>query len=183
MKNQNVKVGSIISAQAYKYNGELYRQWNGIKVVENSQDHVVLHLDKTRVSKKNSQNWVIRELVIWFLPKNRMFNAIISIRNGQPYVYINLCSSFIFEDNTIKFIDYDLDIKCFPGEDFKIIDKSDFRKNRTKLKYPIRLVNKIYSTILDVLEMYLQDEYFFDHTYLKTYIKELSAKTKKNKSN
>nr|WP_318028981.1 hypothetical protein [Mycoplasmopsis bovis] len=33
--------GSIIDVQAYKYDGTLYRQWNGVKVLRNTNKHYV----------------------------------------------------------------------------------------------------------------------------------------------
>ncbi|UVD81549.1 DUF402 domain-containing protein [Mycoplasma iguanae] len=173
MEKDNLMVDCIINIQAYKYNGELYRQWNGVKIIENSPEHVVLHMDKTKVSEKENQNWTIRETSLWFMPKNKMYNAIITFKNDQPYVYINLASSFIYEDNTIKYIDYDLDIKCYPGKDFYIIDKLDFKRNTIKMHYPKQLHNKIYSTIKFLFNNYIQDEYIFNKSYLKTFLEEI----------
>lgn len=181
MEQNQLKVGSIINVQAYKYNGQLYRQWSGLKVIENSPEHIVLHMYKTRVTEKNDQHWAIRELTIWFLPKNKMFNAVVSVRNNNPYVYVNLSSSFIFEDNTLKYIDYDLDIKCYPGKDFKVIDKNDFKKNRIKMKYSTQLIARVYSNVKYLFNLYVDDEYFFNKNYLKTFIEELSTSNNQKK--
>nr|WP_307923709.1 DUF402 domain-containing protein [Mycoplasmopsis bovis] len=99
--------GSIIDVQAYKYDGTLYRQWNGVKVLRNTSKHYVLLMYKTRVSEQNNHNWVYRDYVLWFLPKHSMYNALILLKPSkkQNYSYINVASYPIYEDNTIKFID------------------------------------------------------------------------------
>lgn len=168
LSNKNINV------QAYKYNGDLYRQWTRAKVIENNDDHVILHLKKTKVLEKKNQSWTIRELTLWFIPKNKkLYNAIITFRNGLPYTYINLSSSYFFENNTIKFIDYDLDIKCYPGKDFVVIDKKDFKKHSESMNYPKFLRSYLSNQIKDIFNLYIKEEYFFDINYLKTIISKI----------
>ena len=45
----------IINVQAYKHDGTLYRQWNGVKVLEVSSFNVVLFMFKTKVAELSGQ--------------------------------------------------------------------------------------------------------------------------------
>jgi uncharacterized protein len=44
--------------------------------------------------------------------------------------YCNIASPFIMEQKTIKYIDYDLDIKVFADGSYKILDLKEFNRNR-----------------------------------------------------
>ncbi|WP_027120815.1 DUF402 domain-containing protein [Mycoplasmopsis lipofaciens] len=163
-------IGSIINVQAFKYDGELYRQWNGVKVLRNTDQHYVLFIYKTKVAESKKRSWVYREPVIWFLPKNNMYNALILLKPKQNYIYINLASKPFYEDNTIKFIDYDIDVKCYPTRNLNIVDKEEFLENSQKYKYSKKLIRLIYNSLSDIVEKYDNNEYFFNLDVINYYI-------------
>ncbi|WP_029513141.1 DUF402 domain-containing protein [Mycoplasmopsis primatum] len=171
--------GSIINIQAYKYDGTLYRQWNGVKVLRNTAKHYVLLIHKTKVSEQLEHNWVYRDYVLWFMPKYSMFNALILLKpSRQNYSYINVASHPIYEDNTIKFIDFDLDIKAYPATDVSIVDSDEFKQNSKLYNYPQILKKMIVDATQEVVNKYEKQEYFFNSDIIDYYI----ALAKKDKS-
>ncbi|APJ38357.1 DUF402 domain-containing protein [Mycoplasmopsis pullorum] len=170
-KFPNLKVGKMITVQAYKYNGQLYRQWNKAKVLYNNQNHIVLILFKTKVTESSGKGWVYREPVIWFFSKKNMFNGLILLKKNGHYTYINLASTPIFEDETLKFVDYDLDVKCYPHKDLKIVDRDEFFTNSKKFKYPQSLKNAVYKNLSVLTEMYNNYQYFFNDKIIEYYLK------------
>nr|WP_307924077.1 DUF402 domain-containing protein [Mycoplasmopsis bovis] len=113
-----------------------------LKCLETLSKHYVLLMYKTRVSEQNNHNWVYRDYVLWFLPKHSMYNALILLKPSkkQNYSYINVASYPIYEDNTIKFIDLDLDIKAYPSNTVSIcwLVKS-LKKTQKFINYPDKL--------------------------------------------
>nr|AAN85232.1 ORF228 [Mycoplasmopsis fermentans] len=186
IKEENLKpkkivfplIGSIINVQAFKFNGELYRQWNGVKVLRNTPQHYVLFMYKTKVAETDKKGWVYREYVLWFMPKNSMYNALILLKPKSNYVYVNLASKPYYEDNTIKFVDFDLDVKSYPKKDFTIVDKEEFRYNSRRLKYPKKLINMIYDNLEEIVNKHNNGEYFFNPDVIDYYINQ----AKKDKS-
>lgn len=164
----DLQLGKLINIQAYKYNGLLYRQWNGCQVIENNRHHIVMVLNKTKVIEKNHQKWITKEPTIWIFSKSFLWNAIIRLQNNRPYVYINLASTPIFEDDTLKYIDYDLDIKVYPKKELNIIDKTDFSNNAKKMHYPKKLINRVYEELKKIVELYYSDSYIFDSKYINS---------------
>ncbi|VEU71047.1 DUF402 domain-containing protein [Mycoplasmopsis glycophila] len=184
-----LKVGKIINVQAYKHNGFLYRQWNGAKVIFHNKRHIVLFLKGTRVteSQKESSGWKYTESALWFLPKNNYYNAIVLFKkNIGNYYYINMASKPIFEDNTIKFIDYDLDIKCYPQKELQVVDREEFTNNAYLMKYPEKLKKIIFQELNEVISIYNNYEYFFNNSIIEYYLgiaskdKLISEKTLEN---
>lgn len=171
-------LGSIINVQAYKYNGELYKQWNGVKVLRNTDNQYVLFLHKTRVAETRKKSWTYREPAIWFIPKHSDYNALVLLRSKNNYIYVNMASKPIYEDNTIKFVDFDLDVKNYPRREIQIADKDEFRINSKLYKYPPKLIKKIQDSLAEVLSLVSANRYFFNDKIVEYYVNEL----KKDKS-
>jgi protein associated with RNAse G/E len=161
----------FINIQAYKHDGTLYRQWNGARIVGSSKDYVLVLLNKTKVQESKNQKWVITEPIIWFFSTNKFFNVTLTIKEDGCYYYANLSSPFFFEDNTIKYIDYDYDIKKYPRKKFSIVDHNDFINNKDW--YDEDTKNVIYQNLVELAEMSIKKESIFNETTIKEVVKKL----------
>ncbi|WP_025755189.1 DUF402 domain-containing protein [Mycoplasmopsis cricetuli] len=170
---KNLKVGQMVDVQAYKFNGFLYRQWSSAKVIFNNSRHVVLFLSNTKVNEydKCLNRWRYTESALWFLPKNSYFNAIILLKNNFGiYHYINIASKPIFEEGTIKFIDYDLDVKCYPKKELQIVDRDEFSRNIVQMQYPENLRKKVFEELKNIISLYTNYAYFFNNEIFAYYL-------------
>ncbi|UUD36094.1 DUF402 domain-containing protein [Mycoplasmopsis citelli] len=175
---KNLRVGQMIDVQAYKFNGFLYRQWNSAKVIFNNSRHIVLFLCNTKVSDYNKKinHWKYTEHALWFFPKNSYFNAILLLKqNAGIYHYMNIASKPIFEDQTLKFIDFDLDIKCYPEKDLQIVDRDEFLRNIVQMKYPKKLKKIVFEEVKNIFSLYTDYKYFFNPEILIYYLDILLA--------
>ena len=164
----------IINVQAYKHDGELYRQWNGALVFDDTKDCLVLILPQTKVIKNNGQHWRTKEPTLWYFPKhNQFYNATALIRKNGYYIYTNLASPFVFENNTLKFIDYDLDIKYYPGSSIQVVDVEEYKRHIIKYNYSKEVCNKIEDTKNKLLRMIHNKEFIYAKSFTKKYMKQL----------
>ncbi len=76
IENNNLNQ-KFVDIQAFKYNGELYRQWNGVKVISDNKNHVCCLLYKTKVVENVDQKWIVKEPTLWFFSKKNFFNLTI----------------------------------------------------------------------------------------------------------
>ncbi|AXE60987.1 RNAase G [[Mycoplasma] phocae] len=144
-------MGQITSIKAFKYDGTLYRQYEGAKIVANLDDFVVILLIKSKVAEDNI-SWVVSDPILFFFAKNRFYNAVVTLNKKKDnYIYINLASPFYIEDGIVKYIDFDIDIKSYVDKDFNVVDWQDFKKSITEYKYPLKLIYRIYDE-LDFLQ-------------------------------
>ncbi len=184
MDIENLK-GKFLNVQAFKYNGELYRQWNGVKIISNNSNFVSCLLYKTKVVERNGQKWIIKEPTLWFFSKKDFFNLTVLWRKTGLYYYINLASPFFIEKDTIKYIDFDLDIKIYPSKPFQIVDQLDFAKNKEKW-YDEKTIKVIYENLVNIAKKYQRKDDFFDEYYVyQTFenlikLKEIDAKSLEN---
>ncbi|WP_223216328.1 DUF402 domain-containing protein [Mycoplasmopsis cynos] len=163
----------MINIQAYKHDGFLYRQWTNAKVIFHNKRHIVLSLKGTRVTEtlKARKGWIYKDDALWFIPKKSFYNAIVLFKSGigKSY-YINLSSYPIFEDRTIKFIDYDLDLKSYPTKELQIVDKEEFNENSRYYGYSKLTKTKIFKEVRNVVELYSMNGYFFNDTIIDYYL-------------
>lgn len=169
-----LQINSIINVQSYKQDGTLYKQYNGLKVIEITNSWLVLFAYKTKVAEEQGSKWVMREPMLWFFDrKNNFYNTTTLLRNTGIYYYTNLASPYIFEDDTIKYIDYDLDIKWYPNEEIRVIDKNEFKRHIKQMNYSKELINKINSTTNKVLNLIYKKEGIFSKSLMHSYIDSL----------
>ncbi|WP_237670960.1 DUF402 domain-containing protein [Metamycoplasma hominis] len=141
------KMGQLTTIQVFKYDGTLYRQYEGAKIVANLTDFVVVLLMKTKVSEK-SINWVVSEPILFFFARNKFYNASITLnKSKENYIYINLASPFYIENEVIKYIDFDIDIKSYDDKDFSVIDWQDFKNSISQYNYSLKLIYKLYEEL------------------------------------
>ena len=173
MKINDLKIGKIIDVQAYKHNGRLYRQWNGVKVLEITSSNVVLFMYKTKVIEDTGQRWVVREPILWWMPLDEFYNTTGLVRPAGTHFYTNLASPPVYEDGAIKFIDYDLDIKAYPGLKVKVVDQGEYRSHSKEFNYPKELMNKIEETTEHVQKLIKNKEGHFNEKVVDSYIQNL----------
>ncbi len=173
MEQKTPTLGDIVNVQAYKHDGMLYRQWNGLKVIESSPDLVVLFACKTKVAEKRGQRWIIREPMLWFFSSNNFFNTNILLRKSGSFFYTNLSSPSWFEDQTIKYIDYDLDIKIYPNKTVKLVDQEEWKIHKDKYNYPQNLINKIEETTRELMIDINNKDGIFNYDVIDSYVDQL----------
>lgn len=156
----------FLNIQAYKYDGTLYRQWNGAKLIKNDEDYLVLFLKKTKVKETEKQKWVISNPCLWFFSKKYFFNYTLNIREGKFYFYVNIASPVFVEDNTVKYIDFDYDIKSYPDRYFSIVDQREFNINSEKW-YSKELKEIIYQNISILTEIVVKKNHYFDYAKIR----------------
>lgn len=140
-------IGSIISIQAFKYDGTLYRQYEGAKIIANLKDFVVLLLLKSKVAEQQI-NWIARDPILFFFAKNKFYNATVTLKeNKHNYIYVNLSSPFYINNNVIQYIDFDIDVKSYIDEEFNVIDWQDFKESITKYHYSFQLIHRLYDEL------------------------------------
>ncbi|MCC3160895.1 MAG: DUF402 domain-containing protein [Mollicutes bacterium PWAP] len=160
--------GKMIKVQAFKQDGTLYRQWNGVRVIESSKEYILLFMYKTKVKELNNQKWIVREPTLWLLPRDDSFyNVLVLLRKTGLYYYVNLASPPIIDEDTIRYIDYDLDIKKYPNRKSKVVDQREYKENSIKMNYSKKLMKVIEDTLLEVLELIKNRDIIFDPEYIK----------------
>lgn len=138
-----IKENKKVMIHAYKRNGWLYRVWEFPKIIESNDKFVCAYLYNTRVitNEKNSKrNFHSKNLKnsFWFFFTERWFNIIATLNsNNTASYYVNIASPFYYEEEAIKYYDFDLDIKIKSSKpmDFKVVDIDEYNENKKIYRY------------------------------------------------
>lgn len=137
---------------AYKYDGTFHRHWQQAIKLSETRDYIITATPQgTSVIEGDGYFWKSRELAINYFSKDKWFNVIIMFKRDEIVYYCNLASPCLIEANSIKYIDYDLDVKYFPKtKQIKILDRNEFKMNSQKYKYPKQINEIIEKQLLEV---------------------------------
>ena len=149
-----MKVGEQIKIQCYKHDGRPHRQWEMATVLEINDDYIVLANDKTLVTESNGNIWRTKEPAILFFYKNKWYNIIAQMKKKGIFYYCNIATPYIIEDDTLKYIDYDLDLRVFPSGYYKILDETEYLLHKNKMKYSKKLDKSVRIGLSEIIKKF-----------------------------
>ncbi|MGB4985600.1 MAG: DUF402 domain-containing protein [Erysipelotrichaceae bacterium] len=146
----NLKIKDRVYIQSYKHDGSLHRTWSMGFVIETNEKQLVIVTESSNVVESNGRIWCTKEPAICFFYPDRWYNVIAMIRKSGVYYYCNLASPIVVDQEAVKNIDYDLDVKVFPNQDYIILDEDEYLDHSKKMNYP-KSIKDIVENELDVL--------------------------------
>lgn len=130
------KEGEFVTIQSYKHDGNLHRTWRDTMVLKTSEYSMIGVNDHTLVTESDGRRWVTREPAIVYFHKKCWFNVIAMIREKGVSYYCNLASPFLLDEEALKYIDYDLDVKVFPDGEKRLLDVDEYELHSKIMHYP-----------------------------------------------
>lgn len=149
----NIKVGDTLVIHCYKHNGMIYKSWKLAYVLDIKEDYIVLGNENVLVTKQDGRTWHTKEPAIMFFYKKRWFNIIAQLKPNGIFYYCNIASPYVLDDNIVKYIDYDLDLRVFNDGAFKILDRNEYNYHKKLMKYPKEINYIIKRELSSLIEM------------------------------
>lgn len=179
---KNMCIGDKLQIQCYKHNKKIHRAWSEAVVLDIKKDYIVFGNNKTLVIESEGTTWRTKEPAIMYFFKNKWYNVIAQMKKDGIYYYCNIASPFIIEENTIKYIDYDLDLRIFPKGEYKVLDKLEYEYHKNKMNYSQDLDIVINSALGELINEYKSEAIMFNEKKNKGYL-ELYINLKKELEN
>lgn len=176
----NMKVGDTLVIHCYKHNGMIYKSWTLAYVLDIKEDYIVLGNENVLVTKQDGRTWHTKEPAIMFFYKNRWFNIIAQLKTNGIFYYCNIASPYVIDENIIKYIDYDLDLRVFNDGAFKILDRNEYNYHKRLMKYPKEINYIIKRELSSLIEMKKSSVFPFDKDVIN-YYHGIFKKVKENK--
>lgn len=170
MSVKDLKKGESVFVQSYKHNGSLHRTWSKALVIDVLDDCAVVVTDHSWVVESDGRRWLTKEPAICFYYTNKWYNIISMIRKTGIYYYCNIASPSLYDDESIKNIDYDLDVKVFPDGTYMILDQNEYEYHANIMNYPDDIKKIIDSELNDLLNLVKEKKGPFSSTYIDKYI-------------
>ena len=158
----NLKVGDTLVIHCYKHNGTIHKSWNVAYVLDIKRDYIVLGNENVLVTKQDGRTWRTKEPAIMFFYNNRWFNIIAQLKSNGIFYYCNIASPYVIDENVVKYIDYDLDLRVFSDGAFKILDRNEYNYHKKLMKYPKEINYIIKEELSALIEMKKTGEFPFN---------------------
>ena len=162
-------VGDRFQIQCYKHDGNIHRAWDEAVFLKETKEYIVFGNNKTKVTESSGNVWKTKEPAVLYFFKHEWYNVIAQLKKDGIYYYCNIASPFIIEENTIKYIDYDLDLRVFPSHEYKILDRMEYNYHKTKMNYSKSLDLVVNRALNDLIQRYKNHDVIFDENMNKMY--------------
>lgn len=179
---KKLKVGDRLQIQCYKHDGKVHRCWDEAVVLDIKKDYIVFGNEKTLVIEAQGNTWRTKEPAVMYFFKDKWYNIIVQLKKEGVTYYCNIATPFIIEEGTIKYIDYDLDLRIFPNGSFKILDKQEYKYHKKKMGYSKELDMVINNSLSELITDYQNHASMFDRERNLTYGKLYQELKEKNKN-
>lgn len=171
--------GDRLQIQCYKHDGKVHRCWDEAVLLDVKKDYMVFGNERTLVTEAQGNTWRTKEPAIMYFFKDRWYNIIVQLKKDGITYYCNIASPYIIEDDTIKYIDYDLDLRIFPNGCFKILDREEYKYHKKKMNYSDNLDIAIRSALSELITDYQNGALMFSSGVNLNYEKEYQRLRKK----
>ena len=148
-----VKKGDRLTIHCYKHNGKIDRICEEAVVLEATNDMLVCANDKAKLIESDGRIHHTNETAIIFFYKNKWFNILGQLKKHGLFYYCNIATPFLLDNEIIKYIDYDLDLRVFPDGSFKILDRSEYNFHKRIMKYPPEINMIVKKELSELIEM------------------------------
>lgn len=169
MDSMKPEIKEEIYIQSYKHDSSLHRTWAKGYVVESDDEKVVLITDKTQVIEADGRRWITREPAVYILYYKEWFNVIAMMRKSGVYYYVNIATPIVVDEEAIKNIDYDLDLKVSPDYSYQILDEEEYKYHKKKMGYSEDMDEILHYALNKVIQKVEKKEAPFDEEVIQRY--------------
>ena len=180
METEKLEIGKKYQIHSYKHDSKIHRSWDEAILLDIKDDYLVFGNEKTKVTESDGRTWHTKEPAVLYFFKNQWFNVIGQCKKNGIYYYCNIASPYIIEDGTIKYIDYDLDLRVFPDGSFKVLDRGEYKYHKSIMHYSDDLDIILKSELTTLIELVRNKAPMFTIEMIEKYHKaydELKQKT------
>ncbi len=174
MMNENgdkiLNVGDKLQIHCYKHNGKIHRIWEDTVVIYDGGDYLICGNDKTKVIENDGRSHRTKEPAIIFFYKHNWFNIIAQFKEFGLFYYCNVASPYLIDDNTIKYIDYDLDLRVFPDGGYRVLDRNEYKYHKKIMNYSDSLDLILNKELEKLIKMKINEEGPFDIKLINSYL-------------
>ena len=161
--------GSYFENPTKENDSQIQKAWDEAILLKEEKDYMVLGNDKTLVIESDGSSWKTKEPAIMYFFKNEWFNIIAQLKKDGIYYYCNIATPYIIEEDTIKYIDYDLDLRIFPSGQYKILDTLEYNYHKKLMNYSKELDIIINTSLKELIEKYNNKFFPFSKTQNEAY--------------
>ena len=164
-----MQVGDKYKIHCYKHNGKINQASEEAVILDVFDDYFVCGNNRVTVTETDGRTYKTKELAIIFFYKDSWFNIIAQLKKFGLFYYCNIATPYVIDENIIKYIDYDLDLRVFPDGGYKVLDKNEYNYHKKKMNYPKEIDFIVNKELAKLIEMKNKDEGPFNKEVIEKY--------------
>ena len=161
------KSGEYVLIHSYKHDGSIHRSWEKGYVLDSNKKRTIVMNQHTLVNEADGRIWYTREPAICYFPHDDWYNVICMIRKSGVHYYCNIASPTLYDGEALKYIDYDLDLKVFPDERYKILDVEEYKQHAKQMAYGEQLDKILQAKLQALIKLAEHKQGVFEHDFAK----------------
>lgn len=165
-------IGDTFKIQCYKHNGSVHRYWDEAVIIDINKDYIVCANNRTLVIESDGSTRKTREPAVMYFFRNKWYNIIAQLKKDGISYYCNIATPYLIEDGTIKYIDYDLDLRIYASGEYKILDRLEYNYHKKLMGYSADLDIAIKNGLDELIKLYKNGSKIFETEYNLAYYNE-----------
>ena len=174
-------VGHWLTIKCFKHDGQPHRIWDRGLVLENTDDYIVVATKRAKVVEANGRRWFTKEPAVTIFSKKEWWNTICMIKKNGIVYYCNIASPSLIHNDSIEYIDYDLDVKLFQDNEIVLLDEKEYLHHKAAYHYSEDLDKVLDKQTRLVVTKMKERQFPFDDEKVANYYEEYLKATSKNR--
>ena len=167
-----MKKGDKLEIHCYKHNGKIDRISGEAIVLDVTDDYLVCANNKVKITENDGRSHRTKETAILFFYKDEWFNILAQLKKYGLFYYCNIASPYVLDGNIIKYIDYDLDLRIFPDDSYKVLDKNEYKYHKMTMQYSEDIDTIVKDSLDKLIKMKENHEFPFKKEIIDKYYTE-----------
>ncbi|MBN2540793.1 MAG: DUF402 domain-containing protein [Bacilli bacterium] len=151
-----------IVLHSYKHDQTLHRVWQSETLLDENEDTIIVANKRTRVVESNGRFWYTKEPSVSFFFKHHWYNVIGIIKEHEIQYYCNISSPILRDQEALKYIDYDLDIKVDGKYQYNVLDRNEYKRHQEQMCYPEEIKKILHLELQDLKQRIERRDFPFD---------------------
>ena len=172
-------IGHWLTIKCFKHDGQPHRIWDRGLVLENTDDYIVVATKRAKVVEANGRRLFTKEPAVTIFSKKEWWNVICMIKKSGIVYYCNIASPSLIHEDSIEYIDYDLDAKLFHDNEILILDEKEYMHHKASYNYPTELDKVLDIQTRKVVLKMKARQFPFDDAKINEYYNRYLEETKK----
>jgi len=177
---EQLKIGTKYKIRCYKHDSTFHREWDEAVILDETDDYIVCGNYKTKVVESNGHSYRTKEPAILYFYKHNWYNVIAQLKPFGLFYYCNIASPYVIDNDTIKYIDYDLDLRVFPDRSYKVLDRNEYKYHRRIMHYPKEICLIIENELNDLIVKKKNGVEGFNRYEIEKYVRKYRKLSQKN---
>ncbi len=152
-----------LTIEVRKLNGRPHYSWNGY-VLEQTKDYLLVANTPGRMlfHHRREAVYTYDNFSLEFYPLDADFTVGLDLeRTGEVTYYCNICLPPVLQEETLSFIDLDLDLVHRKGV-WTVVDEDEFLENQQLYDYPLDVIERARTSLKTLQRRIAQQQFPFD---------------------